>query len=77
MPDLNDIRARLAEHNAVPAYLLTGPGQEARDVLVRVFTDSQGSLRIVMEGDGINQQLVLDAEAMRALPSEPPPIAGS
>ena len=62
-----------AEHNAVPGYLFTSPG-EGQAVLVRVFVDPQGRLRIVMENkpEGIEQQLVLDAEAMQALPSEPP-----
>jgi hypothetical protein len=77
MTDFEAFRALAAEHNAVPAYLFTGPG-EGNAVLVRVFTDPGGGLRITMEdGKSINQQLVLDAEAMRALPSEPPIIGDS
>ena len=75
MPDPTYLQAGLAEFEAVPAWFIAGPDEDARLALVRCFTDPNvpAGLRLTIEhrASGLQAQLVVDAADFQRIVIDP------
>jgi hypothetical protein len=76
MADLSYFDAQMHEHGAEPAHLFTGPNESPVMVIVRAFADDEAIRLTIEDRSGeINQQLLINRNALRHLADDPEEIS--
>ncbi|HEY6814765.1 MAG TPA: hypothetical protein VI168_04415 [Croceibacterium sp.] len=72
MEDPSYFDAQMHEHGAEPAHLFTGPNESPVMVIVRAFADDEAIRLTIEDRSGeINQQLLINRNALRHLADDP------